>query len=155
MMIVKFHLLNRKIIKQLLTIARCYFDGPSGRSVSGTKYWQIRGSSGLGRWKSPMGDSLSSGQSGIMSQILGLEDSVDGVFIHPTAEIGDFVEIEGPHVHRKNFQNQTLRFPKKRFLDLRGLSSWPLFRNKKLHTFTLVPKHRILIMSGIQYSDSE
>ena len=45
---------------------------------------------------------LSSGQSGIMSQILGLEDSVDGVFIHPTAEIGDFVEIEGPCYIGKN-----------------------------------------------------
>ena len=56
---------------------------------------------------------LSSGQSGIMSQILGLEDSVDGVFIHPTAEIGDFVEIEGPCYIGKNCEIRHSAFLRK------------------------------------------
>ena len=48
-----------------------------------------------------------------MSQILGLEDSVDGVFIHPTAEIGDFVEIEGPCYIGKNCEIRHSAFLRK------------------------------------------
>ena len=39
---------------------------------------------------------LSSEDSGLMSQLMRVHDSEDGVFIHPDARIGEFVQIEGP-----------------------------------------------------------
>lgn len=39
---------------------------------------------------------LSQTERGIMSQLIRLADSDDGVIIHPSAKIGDFVRIEGP-----------------------------------------------------------
>ena len=39
---------------------------------------------------------LSGSETGIGSQITQLADSNDGVMIHPSADIGDFVRIEGP-----------------------------------------------------------
>ena len=39
---------------------------------------------------------LSGGETGIESQIAQLADSDDGIMIHPSANIGDYVRIEGP-----------------------------------------------------------
>ena len=45
---------------------------------------------------------LGQGGSGIMEQILNLTGKEDGVFIHPSSKIGDFVQIEGPSYIGKN-----------------------------------------------------
>tara|TARA_B100000214_G_C23970538_1_gene629885 strand:+ start:1980 stop:2600 length:621 start_codon:yes stop_codon:yes gene_type:complete len=39
---------------------------------------------------------LSSEDSGLISQLMRVDDAEDGIFIHPEARIGEFVQIEGP-----------------------------------------------------------
>ena len=53
---------------------------------------------GVPRWhnKEQPWTILSEDEGGLISQIFNQEGAEDGVFIHPSAEIGDFVRIEGP-----------------------------------------------------------
>ena len=62
-------------------------------------YPGLRGASDEGPiWQDPERpwEILSNSENGIISQIIRIIGSEEGVFIHPTATIGDFVEIEGP-----------------------------------------------------------
>ncbi len=62
-------------------------------------YPSLRGASDEGPiWQDPERpwEILSNSENGIISQIIRIIGSEEGVFIHPTATIGDFVEIEGP-----------------------------------------------------------
>ena len=53
---------------------------------------------GIPNWEDPETpwSILSDGEFGLKSQIAGFADSEEGVYIHPSAIIGEFVRIEGP-----------------------------------------------------------
>ena len=87
---------TRIIRKQLFTILLCWWVMSLLRSL----FPGIDDSEGvvIPRWDDPESpwDILSDSGSGLISQISEFSDSKDGVFIHPSAVIGEFVRIEGP-----------------------------------------------------------